>query len=38
MSMEHKAFAFDTKKFHAEIEPVMKDSIGKHVENDSTDL
>lgn len=27
MSMEHKAFVFDTKKFHAEIEPVMKDSI-----------
>ena len=25
MSMEHKAFVFDTKKFHAEIEPVMKD-------------
>ncbi|MDE5676229.1 hypothetical protein [Phocaeicola sp.] len=27
MSMEHKAFVFDTKKFHTEIEPVMKDSI-----------
>lgn len=27
MSMEHRAFVFDTKKFHAEIEPVMKDSI-----------
>ena len=27
MSMDHKAFVFDTKKFHAEIEPVMKDSI-----------
>ncbi len=27
MSMDHKAFLFDTKKFHAEIEPVMKDSI-----------
>ena len=27
MSMEHKAFVFDTKKFHAEIEPVMKDCI-----------
>ena len=27
MSMEHKAFVFDTEKFHAEIEPVMKDSI-----------
>ncbi len=27
MSMEHKAFIFDTDKFHAEIEPVMKDSI-----------
>ena len=27
MSMEHKAFVFDTKKFHAEIEPVMKDSV-----------
>lgn len=27
MSMEHKAFVFDTKKFHAEIEPVMKDSL-----------
>lgn len=27
MSMEHKAFVFDTKKFHAEIEPVMRDSI-----------
>lgn len=27
MSMEHKAFVFDTNKFHAEIEPVMKDSI-----------
>lgn len=25
--MEHKAFVFDTKKFHAEIEPVMKDCI-----------
>ena len=25
--MEHKAFVFDTNKFHAEIEPVMKDSI-----------
>lgn len=25
--MEHKAFVFDTEKFHAEIEPVMKDSI-----------
>ncbi len=21
MSMDHKAFLFDTKKFHAEIEP-----------------
>ncbi|WP_172502522.1 hypothetical protein [uncultured Phocaeicola sp.] len=27
MSMDHKAFVFDTKKFHAEIEPVMKDSV-----------
>lgn len=27
MSMEHKAFVFDTDKFHAEIEPVMKASI-----------
>ncbi len=27
MSMDHEAFVFDTKKFHAEIEPVMKDSI-----------
>ncbi len=27
MSMEHKAFVFDANKFHAEIEPVMKDSI-----------
>ena len=27
MSMDHKAFVFDTNKFHAEIEPVMKDSI-----------
>lgn len=27
MSMEHKAFVFDTKKFHAEIEPVMRDCI-----------
>ena len=27
MSMEHKALAFDTKNFHADIEPVMKDSI-----------
>ena len=27
MSMDHKAFVFDTKTFHAEIEPVMKDSI-----------
>lgn len=27
MSMEHKAFVFDTKKFHAEIEPVLKGSI-----------
>ncbi len=25
--MDHKGFVFDTKKFHAEIEPVMKDSI-----------
>ncbi len=25
--MDHKAFVFDTNKFHAEIEPVMKDSI-----------
>lgn len=25
--MDHKAFVFDTRKFHAEIEPVMKDSI-----------
>ncbi|GFI00562.1 hypothetical protein [uncultured Phocaeicola sp.] len=25
--MDHKAFVFDTKKFHAEIEPVMKDSV-----------
>ena len=25
--MEHKAFVFDTEKFHTEIEPVMKDSI-----------
>lgn len=25
--MEHKAFVFDTEKFHAEIEPVMKDCI-----------
>ena len=28
MSMEHKAFVFDTERFHAEIEPVMRDSIG----------
>lgn len=27
MSMDHKAFVFDTVKFHAEIEPVMKASI-----------
>ncbi len=27
MSMDHKAFVFDTNKFHAEIEPVMRDSI-----------
>lgn len=27
MSMEHKAFVFDTEKFHAEIEPVMRESI-----------
>lgn len=27
MSMDHKAFVFDTEKFHTEIEPVMKDSI-----------
>ncbi len=27
MSMEHKAFVFDTKKFHTDIEPVMKESI-----------
>lgn len=27
MSMEHKAFVFDTKRFHTEIEPVMKESI-----------
>ncbi len=27
MSMEHKAFVFDTERFHAEIEPVMRDSI-----------
>ena len=27
MSMDHKAFVFDTIKFHAEIEPVMRDSI-----------
>ncbi|MDE6798796.1 MAG: hypothetical protein K2P62_00660 [Phocaeicola sp.] len=27
MSMDHKAFVFDTKKFHAAIEPVMKDSV-----------
>lgn len=27
MSMLHKAYVFDTQKFHAEIEPVMKDSI-----------
>ena len=27
MGMDHKAFVFDTNKFHAEIEPVMKDSI-----------
>lgn len=27
MSMEHKAFVFDTKRFHAEIEPVMKESV-----------
>lgn len=25
--MEHKAFIFDTEKFHSEIEPVMKDSV-----------
>ncbi|WP_288308390.1 hypothetical protein [uncultured Muribaculum sp.] len=25
--MDHKAFVFDTNKFHAEIEPVMRDSI-----------
>ncbi len=27
MSMEHKAFVFDTEMFHAKIEPVMKESI-----------
>ena len=27
MSMEHKAFVFDTEKFHAELKAVMKDSI-----------
>lgn len=27
MSMEHKAFVFDTETFHAEIEPVMRDSV-----------
>ena len=27
MSIEHKAFVFDTDKFHAEIEPVMQASI-----------
>lgn len=27
MSMDHKAFVFCTEKFHAEIEPVMKDSV-----------
>lgn len=27
MSMEHKAFVFDTQKFHSEIEPVMKEAI-----------
>ncbi len=30
MSMEHKAFVFDTKTFHTKIEPVMKDSIADH--------
>jgi hypothetical protein len=24
MIMDHKAFVFDTNKFHAEIEPVMR--------------
>lgn len=27
MSMEHKAFVFDTGKFHTEIEPIIKSSI-----------
>lgn len=27
--MVHKAFVFDTKKFHAEIEPVMKKLSGR---------
>lgn len=27
MSMEHKAFLFDTDKFYAEIKPVMEDSV-----------
>lgn len=28
MSMEHKGFVFDTEKFHAEIEPVMRAAVG----------
>lgn len=27
MSMDHKAYVFDTAKFHAEIEPVMKAAV-----------
>ncbi len=27
MSMEHKAFVFDTETFHSAIEPVMRDSV-----------
>ena len=27
MSMEHRAFLFDTERFYAEIEPVMRGSI-----------
>lgn len=27
MSMEHKAYLFDTEKFYAEIKPVMEDSV-----------
>lgn len=27
MSMEHKAFLFDTKKYHRDIEPVLRECI-----------